>query len=179
LTEDPPGRPGVRKLTAPIVACPSSENRAITRYSSRLARLAVLSLLLALSGCSLGNDDDEEVKVDAEFVVDLVRLGSDRTTGKVGLSNEPDGKTLVEIALMEPASGQRAEIRRGNCDVRSTDVTYTLPPLVAGRSQRILDLPLRDLRRAGYHVFVQDAEGIEGVCGDLARSQPPDTPTFE
>jgi hypothetical protein len=146
-----------------------------------MARLvSALVVLLAFSGCSISGDDDQGGTINAEFVVELVRLGSEKSAGTVGLSAEPGGKTRVEIVLLEPATGQRVEIRGGNCDVIDSAAAYSLAPLVEGRSQSVVDAYESQLRRAGYLVLVHDAAGIGGVCGNLARSKPAEAaPTFE
>lgn len=144
-----------------------------------MIRLAALLVLVTCSACSFGGDDDQAT-LDADFVAELVRLGSERSEGAVGLSAEPGGKTRVEVLLLEPATGRRVEIGQGTCDLRYGGAVYVMPQLDEGRSQRIVDVPVRDLRRAGYHVLVHDAAGIGGVCGDFASSRPPDAaPTFE
>jgi hypothetical protein len=144
-----------------------------------LTWLAALVVLVTCSACALGGDDDQ-ASLDADFVTELVRLGSDRSEGTVGLRAEPGGKTRVEILLLEPATGQRVEIGGGTCELRQGGAVYVMPQLDEGRSQRVVDVPVRELRRAGYHVLVHDAAGIGGVCGDFASSRPPDAaPTFE
>jgi hypothetical protein len=101
---------------------------------SRVAATSAV-VLLVVSGCSFGDDEVEDAAVDADFVVELVRLGSERTEGTVGLSEEPAGKTRVEILLSEPSTGRRAEIRGGNCDVRAVGArTACLRWSKAGRS---------------------------------------------
>jgi hypothetical protein len=144
-----------------------------------LTWLAALLVVVTCSACTLAGDDDQAT-IDADFVAELVRLGAERSEGTVGLSAEPGGKTRIEIVLLEPATGQEVEIGQGTCEVRHGGAIYVMPKLVEGRSQRVVDVPVRDLRRAGYHVLVHDAAGIGGVCGDFASSRPPDAaPTFE
>ena len=58
---------------------------------------------------------------------------------------------------------------------------YPLNAVEDGVSEKIVDVSLSHLRRAGYLVMV-GAPGphLGGLCGDLYRSQPPDAaPTFD
>ena len=143
--------------------------------------LGALILALFLTGCSLGGDDREKSAVaSSQFLTDLIRLGSEEERGKVGLT-AVDGKTRVVVEVSAPSSGQVAEIHGGNCDVLGGGVIYQLAPLKSGVSTTVVDIGLGPLRRMGYLVLVRGAElGPGGLCGDLAKAQPPSAaPSFE
>lgn len=149
------------------------------------AVLAV-ALALAVTGCNFGDDEEPSALERADFVVDLDKgstLESDEGLGGVALT-ERGAKTLVTIEVADPPGPtQQAEIRRGNCDVIDVAVAYRLSPVEDGLSETVVDVPLRELRRAGYLVMVHDVpseEQLGALCGDLARSQPPSAaPTFD
>jgi hypothetical protein len=144
-------------------------------------RVAVaLALTLVLPGCGLWHSDEKtSVAQQADFVADLIPLGKAEPAGVVGLSSGHAGKTVVLIEVATRADSQVAEIGSGNCDVLGTAV-YGLNPLRDGRSETTVNAPIRELRRGGYYVLVSGAGGGPGgLCGDLARSQPPSAaPTF-
>jgi hypothetical protein len=150
-------------------------------------RAAAVFAVLALTGCSLGGGDEEEgATAKADFVVNLddgSTLAAEDDLGTVGLTSR-DRKTVVTIEVANPGKGRRqAEIRRGNCESIDAGITYMLGPVVDGKSETVVDTPLRVLRRGGYLVMVHDVPAearIDGICGDLYRSQPPSAaPTFD
>jgi hypothetical protein len=150
------------------------------------AAAALLALTGCMAaGCSLGGDDEPRT-AKGDFVVSLDRrstLEPESDFGAVGLIAR-DGKTIVTVEVSKPAAPrQQAEIRRGNCESIDLAITYQLEPLLDGKSETVVNAPLRVLRRGGYVVLVHDVPAearIGDVCGDLAKSQPPSAaPTFD
>lgn len=152
-----------------------------------MRRLALVALAsIALGGCDFGGEEEKSELQGAEYVANL----DDRTTedpdddlGGVGMTAEGQ-KTRITISVRNPrVPRQQAEIRQGNCDVLGMAVAYPLRHVENGTSQTVIDVPLRDLRRAGYVVTVHDVASearLGSVCADLAKAQPPDAaPTFD
>jgi hypothetical protein len=151
-----------------------------TGLGSAIRVTTLFAFALILTSCGLWDSQKDTSQArSAEFVVDLIPLGGEEPGGVVGLTRGPEGKTLIAVEVTVPAGSQVAEVGSGNCDVLGTSV-YGLNPLLDGRSETTVDAPLRELRRAGYYVLVSDpGHGPGGLCGDLARSQPPSAaPTF-
>lgn len=151
----------------------------------RSITLPVAAVLL-LAGCDIGGDEDKSALERAQYVTtfnDLRTPGEDDGLGRVGLTARAS-KTLVTIEVENPeAPRQEADIRQGNCDVVGGGVVYALARADEGRSQTVVNVPLHELRRAGYIVMVRRAGApsfVEALCADLAKSRPPDAaPVFE
>jgi hypothetical protein len=146
-------------------------------------RVAVVALLttLLLQGCAFGSDGEPDEIAKSDFVVGLIRLGGDREYGRVGLDRIGNAKTRVLIDVAEQAATRLlAEIHTGNCDVLGVAV-YRLSPVRDGASETTVNVAVDELRRAGYTVMIRKSdEGVGGLCGDLAKSQPPSAaPTFD
>lgn len=146
--------------------------------------LAVVLVSVAAAGCSLRGKDGEPESATASsaFVADLIRLGQERTFGRVGLT-AVQGRTRVVVEVDEASAARTApHITTGNCDVLGSGVVYVLRPFRDRVSETLVDVGLAPLRRMGYVVLVGDPRFGPGggLCGDLARSQPPGaTPTFD
>jgi hypothetical protein len=144
--------------------------------------LSALILVFAVSGCSLGGDDEPESAVaSSQFVTELIRLGREGERGRVGISSA-GSKTTIVVEVSDPAEERLdAEVRRGNCDVMDGATAYALQPVTAGVSKTVVDVPLSHLRQTGYLVLVGiPSSHVGGLCADLARAQPPSAaPTFD
>jgi hypothetical protein len=147
-------------------------------------RFLLAAVVVALVGCDFGDDEEAQPFADANFVVDLGRNDQpDNRYGVVGLTREAGGRTRVSIEFFDPPTPrQQAEIRRGDCSTIDLAVTYRLSPLVDGKSETVVEVPLAQLRR-GYMVMVHEVAAEQRLgtfCGDLARSQPPSAaPVFD
>ena len=145
------------------------------------AGLAVLLAGLA-AGCSLGGDEPESPSASSSFVTDLIRLGQERTFGRVGLS-PTNGETRVIVEIHESAPRQLSpHITTGKCELLGGGVVYVLEAFRDLVSETVVDVDLDTLRRMGYVVIIGHPRfgPIGGLCADLAKSQPPSaTPTLD
>jgi hypothetical protein len=147
--------------------------------------LGALLVAVALAGCSLaGGDEPESATASAQFVTDLIRLGQDESFGQVGLTAvRRSTRVVVELEEEESTTARLApHITTGNCDVLGSGVVYALNAFRDRVSETVVDIELEPLRRMGYVVLVGDPRfgPTGGVCGDLAKAQPPSAaPTFD
>jgi hypothetical protein len=145
-------------------------------------RAAVLVALVAfLAGCDLGGGggksavDEAQVLVE-EFVPKFQQPVEAEAGARAGLSALGRGKTRVVIEMdgdFEPLL--RAEIRYGNCDVVTSARVYLLNDVKQGKSETVLDVPLRELRAgSGYLILIRrlnEPGDFTGLCGDLALAE--------
>lgn len=148
-----------------------------------LALAAIAGAVIVFASYAVGRARDDRDLRKADFVVALAGLGGDdQDQGLVELRAAGERKTVVAVEVFEPREGEVAEVRGGNCDLMDGSAAYALEPMLDGRSETTLDVPLAPFRRSGYLVMVRrPAPGLSGaLCADLARSQPPDSaPVFE
>lgn len=143
--------------------------------------VALVALLTVLPGCDLGGGDDKSAVDEAQFVVDefvpkAQQPVEEEENARAGLS-ALGRKTRVVIEMdadSEPLL--RAEIRYGNCDVVTGGAVYRLNDVKQGKSETVLDVPLRELREGGYGYFIMirrlnEPTDFTGLCGDIALAE--------
>lgn len=163
--------------------------------------LSAITVVL-FAGCSFGGGDENDGALErADLVVNLVAgrivfadptAEPDEDLGAVGLTARGTRTVVtIEVARQREAR-QRAEIRGGDCATIGTGIVYTLNPVLEGKSETVVDAPLRELR-ARYMVLVHDVPAeaqIAGIvtalvngralCADLSRARSPGaTPVWE
>jgi hypothetical protein len=144
--------------------------------TSLLTLALTMATLALLGGCDLGGDDSSDASRidDAQL---LVGLGNDGAAGTVGLTDQ-GGRTWIALSVKDADATMRAEIRRGLCFQQIDSVEYVLNDLKDGKSETIIDLPLREVTNpsSSYIVMVLPLSGkfTGSTCGNLSDAIEPE-----
>lgn len=142
---------------------------------TRLVPMA-LALILVPSGCTMGGSDGDQRSMveEADFVFEVARPFLPKNgeepepRGLAGASAEGAERTKVVISLDDPeAPVLKAEIRSGDCLGSLGTPQYPLEEVVDGESESVVDVPLDELLRRGYVVFIGDWDSEGQLCGDF------------
>lgn len=138
-----------------------------------MGRLLPLAVLVC-AGCSLtGSSGDAISPEDADVVFEIVEsVGQTEEEaelrGLAGASAEGENRTRVVVSLDEPPQEAiNAEIRAGDCRGQLGSVHYDLDDIVDGKSETVVEAPLRELLDRGYVVFIGGWDREGQLCGDF------------
>ena len=132
------------------------------RWRTLGAALAVLA-----AGCGGGGAAGEGLTIDVEM---SARSGSGED-GTATLTAVGEQTRIVVELNNAPAQPQPAHLHTGTCETLTPRPEHPLEPVVDGRSETLLDVPLVDLQESAYalnvHRSEQDVETYVS-CGDIA-----------
>ena len=143
---------------------------ALFSSQQNLLTLLTVATLALLTGCDVGGDESSDASRIDEAQL-LVGLGNDGAAGTAGLTDQ-GGRTWIALSVKDAADTMRAEIRRGRCLEQIDSVEYVLNDLKGGKSETVLDLPLREVTNpsSSYIVMVRPLSGgfSGSTCGNLS-----------
>ncbi|HUS15587.1 MAG TPA: hypothetical protein VM536_11300 [Chloroflexia bacterium] len=110
---------------------------------------------------------------DAPLTGNIHALNSSGVEGTLAISAPAEGQTLVLITLAgSPTGALDAQIHRGVCSGMDGETLYTLLPVVNGRSQTTLNIPIGDITQGTYYVVrIGPVGGVAVACGDIPVSK--------
>jgi hypothetical protein len=103
--------------------------------------------------------------------VTMAAQGGSSESGSATLTKQGDKETKVAVNLSGASGQQPAHIHKGSCSNLDPKPAFPLSPVVDGKSETVVKVPLADLEKGGYainvHKSTQDLKTYVS-CGEIA-----------